>query len=83
MILQQQIREYESHRRCHLWYYGGILSRELVFKHATGGNQDYADAVTEAIDSSPGFDWDWLHYHLGAHSAGCYLRLTMSDPIPI
>ncbi|CAI4683057.1 BAH_G0043020.mRNA.1.CDS.1 [Saccharomyces cerevisiae] len=29
-------------------YYGGILSRELVF-NATGGNQDYADAVTEAI----------------------------------
>ena len=29
-------------------YYGGILSRELIID-ATGGNQDYADAVTEAI----------------------------------
>ncbi|CAD6468726.1 Y55_G0054570.mRNA.1.CDS.1 [Saccharomyces cerevisiae] len=40
--------EYESHEDVICEYYGGILSRELVF-NATGGNQDYADAVTEAI----------------------------------
>ncbi|CAI4720884.1 AEG_G0044130.mRNA.1.CDS.1 [Saccharomyces cerevisiae] len=37
-----------SHKDVICEYYGGILSRELVF-NATGGNQDYADAVTEAI----------------------------------
>nr|CAI6449857.1 CBM_HP1_G0023700.mRNA.1.CDS.1 [Saccharomyces cerevisiae] len=37
-----------SHEDVICEYYGGILSRELVF-NATGGNQDYADAVTEAI----------------------------------
>ncbi|CAI4451761.1 CBK_G0016650.mRNA.1.CDS.1 [Saccharomyces cerevisiae] len=45
---QEVLSEYESHEDVISEYYGGILSRELVF-NATGGNQDYADAVTEAI----------------------------------
>ncbi|CAI6495215.1 BAF_HP2_G0029930.mRNA.1.CDS.1 [Saccharomyces cerevisiae] len=45
---QEVLSEYESHEDVICEYYGGILSRELVF-NATGGNHDYADAVTEAI----------------------------------
>ncbi|CAI4243321.1 BAM_G0000930.mRNA.1.CDS.1 [Saccharomyces cerevisiae] len=52
-------------------YYGGIPSRELVF-NATGGNQDYADAVTEAIIRHQDLTGTGYHYHLGAHSADCY-----------
>nr|CAI6410029.1 ADM_HP1_G0006220.mRNA.1.CDS.1 [Saccharomyces cerevisiae] len=63
-------------------YYGGILSRELVF-NATGGNQDYADAVTEAIIRHQDLTGTGYITTLGLICCRLLLRLTMSDPIPI